>query len=93
MAGLDEIGLVLGNLIAECAAEIYVPRILRQPQDCFELSDTKFVKLFRLNKRMADEFITYLEPHMKDQTTALALSAEEKVNIQNNRFLAGVVEW
>lgn len=83
MAGLDEISVVLGHLIAEEAEELCVPRILRHHLHCFELPNSNFIKLFRLNKRIADEFITCLEPHMKDQTSALALSAEEMVNIHS----------
>lgn len=79
MAGFDELALLLANEIANNAAENNTIRIVRQPRDCFELSETKFKQLFRVNKQMADEIINWLEPFMKDKSTSLSLSAEEKV--------------
>lgn len=55
IAGLVEIGLVLGNLIAEEAEEMCVPRTLSHSQDCFELTYSKFIELFRLNDETAQD--------------------------------------
>ena len=45
-----------------------------------ELSDRKFVKLYRLTKPVAEELINILEPHMRAPTRISALSIPRKVS-------------
>lgn len=48
-------------------------------EDAFELSNNKFIKLFRINKVMADDFIDKLTPFMKEPSRKSALDIPTKV--------------
>ena len=78
MAGLDELALLFGYN-EENNLNTPTFRFCRQRQDLFEIPEANFIKLFSVNKSMADEIISILEPHMRDCTRASALTAEEKV--------------
>ena len=43
MAGLDELGILFAHSAVDQAEQMELTRTLRQPQDCFNLSDKKFV--------------------------------------------------
>ena len=81
MSGLDEFQMLLGHLACEELEGEERFRFCRQRQDLFEIPEKNFIKLFRVNKEMANDIIHCLEPHMKDCTRASALTAEEKVLI------------
>lgn len=84
MADLDELGIVLSNSAMEQAEQFEMNRFNREPQNCFELSDKKFIKLFRLNKSIATELIDILEPYMEESSRTSSLSVEEKVSLLTN---------
>ena len=79
MAGLDEFQLLLRELAIEQATS-NSSRFSRQQVDPFELPENKFVKLFRVNKKIADEVINCLEPHMRNISRSSALTAQEKLS-------------
>lgn len=81
MAGIDELGILFANDAVEQAEALNVNRLRRQETDPFELSDKKFVKLFRINKRMADELIDSLNPFMTERRRISALCPTEKVSL------------
>lgn len=57
------------------------PRVMYDERDPFDLSDSKFIKLFRLSKNLAYEFIEDISPFMIEKTRKSALSIQRKVNV------------
>lgn len=60
--------------------EAGVPRLLLNRMDPFDLSDQKFVKLFRLTKHVATQLIELVSPHLRNPSRRSALSIEVKVS-------------
>lgn len=54
-------------------------RRYRQCDDPFELSDTKFIKLFRLNKEMVERLIYIVEEYSDQVARRSQFDAEQKV--------------
>lgn len=78
--------IVLNELeAAEIAAERN-PRHIFQKRDPFELSDDKFIKIFRLSKNLVNEFIDDIQPFMQQPSRKSALSIQRKVRIRNVYF-------
>jgi len=50
-------------------------------EDLFELSNRKFIQLFRLNKAAARNLIEIVEPHLTPQTRISAMDSKTKGNI------------
>lgn len=84
---LEDLGMMLASAVVEEAGDLDVERNVRNMKDCFELSDRKFVKLFRLNKGMADELINTIDPFMVTKNRGLC--ADEKILGALRFFAAG----
>ena len=81
MANLEDMAL-LGAIGALENAEIdgNNRRIVFQHRDAFqELSDSQFIKIYRLSKPLATELFGLLEPFMIHPTRLSALNIERKV--------------
>lgn len=63
---------------AEIAAERNPRRIFHE-RDPFELSNNKFIKIFRLSKNLVNEFIDDVEPFMQQPSRKSSLSIQRKV--------------
>lgn len=72
--------IVLNELeAAEINAERSPRRIFNERNPFIELSDTQFIKLFRLTKNAANEFIDDVKPFMQPQSGKSSLSIQRKV--------------
>lgn len=65
---------------AEIAAERNPRRIFHDP---FDLSNKKFMKIFRLSKNLVNEFIDDVQPFMQQPSRKSSLSIQRKVRIRN----------
>lgn len=55
------------------------PRVYNNRDSAFDLSNTQFKKIFRLDKPATRQLINIVEPHMIDQTRSSALDIDTKV--------------
>ena len=74
----------LNALVAVEEAELMDVERQMLPANYFEISDRKFVKLFRLKKYMVDDLIVKLTPHMIQPTRTSALTVELKVKFNSH---------
>ena len=65
-------------------------RVFHERDDAFELSDRKFIKLFRLNKNTADNLINTAEQYIPGPTRASALDVSTKVRFFP--FFVGIIK-
>lgn len=72
--------IVLNELeAAEFNVERRPRRFFNESNPFIELSDKKFIKLFRLSKNAVNEFIDDVKPFMQPQTRKSSLSIQRKV--------------
>lgn len=63
-------------------------RQMNQRTSAFELSDHKFVQLFRLDKSMVDEIVDRIDPYMNEKKISWGLDTVDKVtNFQSTELL------
>lgn len=55
--------------------------------DPFNMNDKKFVKLFRLTKRVARNLIRHLTPYMKQRQRKSMLDIKRKVSIKHIKII------
>lgn len=74
--------IVIGDFLRDMENDAEYPnRPLTRPQDAFELSDHKFIQIYRVNKDMADNIIEKME-ELYPQKRRSAIDATTKVIIQ-----------
>lgn len=78
MANFDELAWRQINLNIDFNDDL-APRNYNNHFDAFELSDNRFVKLFRLNKALVKSLIDSLYPFMKQPNRKSALDVNTKV--------------
>lgn len=80
MEGVGARFIVIINDIEDAEDQAQEPiRRFYQQEPSFELSETKFIKLFRLSKELARNLIQMVTPFMEAPTRASALSIQTKV--------------
>ncbi|XP_024878145.1 uncharacterized protein LOC112458638 [Temnothorax curvispinosus] len=80
---------ILNELEAAEFAADRNPRIIYEERDPFQLSEKKFVKIYRLSKRLATEFIEDVQPFIIQGTRVSALSTNRKVLTALRYFASG----
>lgn len=81
MTSLTE--LMMFNVLGAMEEAEYLNSYRRQMnyrEDPFEMSDHKFVQLFRLDKSMVDQLIDRINPYMTNGKISWALDTKDKVN-------------
>lgn len=82
MANYDEIawGQINQNIDFNDYNDL-APRNYNNRFDAFELSDSRFVKLFRLNKPLVQDLIDNLSPFIPEPNRSSALDVTTKVGV------------
>lgn len=80
MEGAFFIQEMINNVIEADELNNQPVRRVRTPRDPFSLSDTQFIKFFRLNKQTARYLINLLNPFLEQANRLSAITSETKVN-------------
>lgn len=66
--------------ILEAVEDFQVGRDVLQRTDPFQLTDRKFLQIFRLSKNMVNDVVEMVSPFINPQSRASALSVTTKVS-------------
>lgn len=82
MANFDDLAglFVIDNLENQIICQPHPPRLNRQHFCSFEMSDTEFIKNYRLNKNVTKILIRELSPYLKLQMRSSDLDITTKVS-------------
>lgn len=73
------------------AAENQHPNVQRNPQNPFTLSDTHFIKMFRLTKNLTRYLIDILTPYLRAPRRRTDLEISTKVSWKLNEIISNFI--